>query len=117
MGCQGVTECSSEFENTVGLGKGKKYSRLQVSPGAYMFPAWDLNYSYEETDVFISMAKLKNHAIRGVTLSMKNLYGCTQLRSTAAMLVRMSPTKTPKATAPAWGTKAVLTWGTLFRNQ
>jgi uncharacterized protein (DUF362 family) len=66
-----------EFENTVGLGKGKKYSRLQVGPGAYMFPAWDLNHSYEETDVFVSMAKLKNHGICGVTLSMKNLYGCT----------------------------------------
>jgi uncharacterized protein (DUF362 family) len=66
-----------EFENTVGLGKGKKYSRLPVGPGAYMFPAWDLNHSYEETDVFVSMAKLKNHAICGVTLSMKNLYGCT----------------------------------------
>jgi uncharacterized protein (DUF362 family) len=66
-----------EFENTVGLGKGKKYSRFPVGPGAYMFPAWDLNHSYEETDVFVSMAKLKNHAICGVTLSMKNLYGCT----------------------------------------
>jgi uncharacterized protein (DUF362 family) len=66
-----------EFENTVGLGRGKKYSRLQVGPGAYMFPAWDLNHSYEETDVFVSMAKLKNHGICGVTLSMKNLYGCT----------------------------------------
>jgi uncharacterized protein (DUF362 family) len=66
-----------EFENTVGLGRGKKYSRLQVGPGAYMFPAWDLNHSYEETDVFVSLAKLKNHGICGVTLSMKNLYGCT----------------------------------------
>jgi len=66
-----------EFENTVGLGQGKKYSCFQVGPGAYMFPAWDLNHSYEETDVFVSMAKLKNHGICGVTLSMKNLYGCT----------------------------------------
>ncbi len=66
-----------EFENTVNLGKGKKYTRLQVGPGAYMFPAWDLNQVYADTDVFVSMAKLKNHAICGVTLSMKNLYGCT----------------------------------------
>jgi uncharacterized protein (DUF362 family) len=66
-----------EFENTVNLGKGKKYFRRWVGDGAYMFPAWDLNHSYAETDVFISMAKLKNHGICGVTLSMKNLYGCT----------------------------------------
>ena len=66
-----------EFENTVNLGKGKTYARLPVGPGAYMFPAWDMNHSYAETDVFISMAKLKNHGICGVTLSMKNLYGCT----------------------------------------
>jgi uncharacterized protein (DUF362 family) len=66
-----------EFENTVNLGKGKKYARLPVGPGAYMFPAWDVNQVYADTDVFVSMAKLKNHAICGVTLSMKNLYGCT----------------------------------------
>jgi uncharacterized protein (DUF362 family) len=66
-----------EFENTVNLGKGKKYARLSVGPGAYMFPAWDVNQVYADTDVFVSMAKLKNHAICGVTLSMKNLYGCT----------------------------------------
>ena len=42
-----------------------------------MFPAWDVNEVYADTDVFVSMAKLKNHGICGVTLSMKNLYGCT----------------------------------------
>ena len=42
-----------------------------------MFPAYDLNHAYEDTDVFVSMAKLKNHGVCGVTLSMKNLYGCT----------------------------------------
>lgn len=66
-----------EFENTVNLGSGKTYARLPVGPGAYLFPAWDMNRVYAETDVFVSMAKLKNHAICGVTLSMKNLYGCT----------------------------------------
>lgn len=66
-----------EFENTVNLGKGKKYVRLPVGPDAYMYPAWDVNQIYSETDVFVSLAKLKNHGICGVTLSMKNLYGCT----------------------------------------
>jgi len=66
-----------EFENTVNLGKGRKYVRMPVGPGAYMFRAWDLNQVYADTDVFVSMAKLKNHGVCGVTLSMKNLYGCT----------------------------------------
>ena len=64
-----------EFENTNARGKGKSYSRFQVPGKAYLFPAYDLNHSYEETDVFVSMAKLKNHATCGVTLSLKNCFG------------------------------------------
>ena len=64
-----------EFENTNALGKGRKYSRLVVPGSPYMYPAYDLNHSYEETDVFVSMAKLKNHATCGVTLSLKNCFG------------------------------------------
>lgn len=66
-----------EFENTNYLGKAKKYSRLQVPHGGYMFPAFDLNHSYEECDVFVSIAKMKEHATAGVTLSMKNCFGIT----------------------------------------
>ncbi|MFL6448894.1 MAG: DUF362 domain-containing protein [Bryobacteraceae bacterium] len=29
--------------------------------------------------MFVSLAKLKNHSVCGVTLSMKNLYGCVPL--------------------------------------
>jgi len=64
-----------EFENTNALGKGKKYARFTVPGGGYLFPAYDLNHAYEDTDVFVSMAKLKNHATCGVTLSMKNCFG------------------------------------------
>ncbi len=73
---QGLTP-RLEFENTNALGKGKKYSRLKVPSGGYVFPAYDLNHAYEDTDVFMSMAKLKNHATCGVTLSMKNIFGIT----------------------------------------
>ena len=41
-----------------------------------MYPAYDLNHAYEDTDVFVSLAKLKNHATCGVTLSLKNCFGC-----------------------------------------
>jgi uncharacterized protein (DUF362 family) len=66
-----------EFVNTNALGKAKRYSRFQVPGGGSIFPAFDLNPAYEETDVFMSMAKLKNHATCGVTLSMKNCFGIT----------------------------------------
>ena len=66
-----------EFENTNYLGKGKKYSRFMVPGGGLVYPGYDLNHSYEDCDVFISLAKLKEHAATGVTLSMKNVYGAT----------------------------------------
>jgi len=42
-----------------------------------MFSSLDLNRAYADTDVMISLAKLKNHVTAGVTLSMKNLFGPT----------------------------------------
>jgi uncharacterized protein (DUF362 family) len=66
-----------EFENTNYLGSGKKYSRFMVPKGGHIFPGFDLNHSYEDCDVFVSIAKLKEHATTGVTLSMKNCFGCT----------------------------------------
>jgi uncharacterized protein (DUF362 family) len=66
-----------EFENTNALGKGKKYARFKVPGGGYLYPAYDLNHAYDETDVFVSMAKLKNHETCGVTLSLKNCFGTT----------------------------------------
>jgi len=66
-----------EFENTNYLGRGKKYSRFPVPGGGYMFKAYDLNHSYQDCDVFVSLAKLKEHATTGITLSMKNCFGST----------------------------------------
>jgi uncharacterized protein (DUF362 family) len=64
-----------EFENTNALGTGKTYARFPVPGAAYMYPAYDLNRAFQDTDVFVSLAKLKNHATCGVTLSLKNCYG------------------------------------------
>jgi len=71
------TASSIEFENTNSAGRGKRYSRLRVPGGGLLFPAYDLNTAYEETDVFVSMAKLKEHETCGVTLSLKNCFGIT----------------------------------------
>lgn len=65
------------FENTNALGSAKKYARRKVPGGGLIFPSYDLNMAYEETDVMVSMAKLKNHETCGVTLSMKNMFGIT----------------------------------------
>jgi uncharacterized protein (DUF362 family) len=66
-----------EFENTNCLGKGKKYSRFAVPFGGYVFPAYDLNHSYEDCDAFVSLAKMKEHGTAGITLSIKNCFGMT----------------------------------------
>jgi uncharacterized protein (DUF362 family) len=66
-----------EFENTNYLGLAQKYSRLRVPGGGYMFNAFDVNHSYEDCDIFVSIAKLKEHATAGITLSMKNCFGIT----------------------------------------
>ncbi len=66
-----------EFENTNWLGRGKTYSRFPVPRGGHVFKAFDLNHSYEDCDVFVSLAKMKDHATAGVTLAMKNCFGIT----------------------------------------
>jgi len=64
-----------EFENTNHLGSGKRYCRLRVPGGGLVFGAYDVNQSYEDCDVYVSLAKLKEHEEAGVTLSMKNNFG------------------------------------------
>jgi uncharacterized protein (DUF362 family) len=66
-----------EFEDTRNRGSGKDYRRFPVPGGGMLFPAYDLNRSYGDCDVYISLAKLKNHRDAGVTLSMKNNFGIT----------------------------------------
>ncbi len=66
-----------ELENTRNLGAGTQYARLNVSGGGYLFSYFEMNHSYQDTDVFISLTKLKQHLIAGVTLSMKNVFGST----------------------------------------
>ena len=56
---------------------GKPYTRFPVPHTGHMFPAYDLSTAYAESDVLVSMTKLKEHATAGVTLSIKNLFGIT----------------------------------------
>lgn len=66
-----------EFENTNYLGRAKQYARVTTPKGGHMFRGFDLNHSYEDCDVFVSLAKMKDHATAGVTLSIKNCFGMT----------------------------------------
>jgi uncharacterized protein (DUF362 family) len=66
-----------DWENVQNLGKYKQYVRLKVPWGGYMYPAYYLNRAYVDCDVYASLAKLKNHWVAGVTMSMKNSFGNT----------------------------------------
>ena len=66
-----------EFENTNFPGTWGAFKRFSVPGGGLMFKAYDMSHAYDECDVFVSLAKLKEHATAGVTLSMKNCFGNT----------------------------------------
>jgi uncharacterized protein (DUF362 family) len=66
-----------ELENTRNRGEGSAYAHLGVPGGGYVFSSFDLNHSYQDTDVLVSLSKMKEHATAGVTLSLKNLFGIT----------------------------------------
>jgi len=66
-----------EFEDTDRLGEGKQYSLLKVGSKPYVFPAFQLNHSYEDCDFFVSLGKMKNHEEMGITICIKNLFGIT----------------------------------------
>ncbi len=67
-----------ELVNTNVAYKGSKpYTRFTVPQGGHLFPAYDLSTAFAESDVLISMNKMKEHGTAGVTLSIKNLFGIT----------------------------------------
>jgi uncharacterized protein (DUF362 family) len=68
-----------EFEDTDPVGQAKQYSLLKVRSKPYVFPAFQLNHSYEDCDFFVSLGKMKNHEEMGLTICIKNLFGITPL--------------------------------------
>jgi uncharacterized protein (DUF362 family) len=65
------------FEDTRNRGSFPGYSRFKVPWGGYIYPAFDINQRFEQTDVLVSLAKLKQHATAGITGAVKNLFGIT----------------------------------------
>jgi uncharacterized protein (DUF362 family) len=68
-----------EFENTNYLGPAKHLSRLPVPGGGLLFPAYDVNHSYADCDVFVTIAKCKDHPTTGVSTVLKNQFGLSPL--------------------------------------
>jgi uncharacterized protein (DUF362 family) len=68
-----------EFENTNYLGPAKHFARLPVPGGGLLFPAYDVNHSYVDCDVFVTIAKCKDHPTCGVSTVLKNQFGLTPL--------------------------------------
>jgi uncharacterized protein (DUF362 family) len=73
----GAVGCKVEWENVQNLGQAKQYARMKVPWGGYIFPAFDLNHSFADCDVYVSLSKLKHHWLAGVTMSLKNNFGNT----------------------------------------
>jgi hypothetical protein len=68
----------AELLNTNLPYKGSKpYTRFPVPAGGHLFPAYDLSTAFAESDVLVSMGKIKEHGTAGVTLSIKNCFGIT----------------------------------------
>lgn len=73
----GALKVPVDFVDTRNVGTGTHYVGVKVPGGGSVYPFYYVNNAYTECDVFVSVAKLKNHEAAGVTLSMKNSFGIT----------------------------------------
>jgi uncharacterized protein (DUF362 family) len=70
-----LMEGRARFENTRNLGRYKNYALVKVPGGGELASAWEVNRAYVDTDVLVSLAKLKSHVSGGISAGMKNLFG------------------------------------------
>jgi uncharacterized protein (DUF362 family) len=68
-------EGRARFVNTRNRGSYRDYALVKVPGQPELATAWEVNPIYVETDVLVSLAKLKSHVSGGITGGMKNLYG------------------------------------------
>ncbi|MDH7503090.1 MAG: DUF362 domain-containing protein [Verrucomicrobiota bacterium] len=71
---QSAMDGRAQFVNTRNRMPYGEYAWVKV-PNGELAIAWEVNKTYVETDVLVSLAKLKNHVSAGVTGGMKNLFG------------------------------------------
>jgi hypothetical protein len=63
------------LENTRNRGRHGSYAWVKVPGDGQLATAWEVNRTYADTDVLVSLTKLKSHVSGGVTAGMKNLFG------------------------------------------
>jgi uncharacterized protein (DUF362 family) len=64
-----------EFINTRNRGRHRDYALVKVPGGGELASAFEVHRAYVDTDVLMSLTKLKNHVSGGITAGMKNLFG------------------------------------------
>ena len=84
------------MENTNIQGAWKSYQTFKVPGQGLIFPAYLLNRAYAESDVIVSVAKMKEHATCGVTLSMKNMFGATPISIYGDFAGKDDPNEEPR---------------------
>ncbi|MBM3878283.1 MAG: DUF362 domain-containing protein [Verrucomicrobia bacterium] len=70
-----ATQGRARFENTRNRGRHKDYALVKVPGAPELASSWEVNRTYVDTDVLVSLAKLKSHVSGGITGGMKNLFG------------------------------------------
>ena len=63
------------FTNTRNRGRHGDYAMVKVPGGGELASAWEVHRAYVDTDVLVSLTKLKSHVSGGITGGMKNLFG------------------------------------------
>lgn len=71
---QGTMNGRAKFINTRNRMPFGSYAWVKVPHGELAL-AWEVNRAYVDTDVLVSLAKLKNHVSAGITGGLKNLFG------------------------------------------
>ena len=61
--------------NTRNRGTHRDYAVVKVPGGGELASAWEVHRAYVDTDVLVSLTKLKSHVSGGITGGMKNLFG------------------------------------------
>jgi uncharacterized protein (DUF362 family) len=65
----------AHFENTRNCGRHGSYAWVKVPGTAELACAWEVSSAYVNTDVLVSLTKLKSHVSAGISCGLKNLYG------------------------------------------
>ncbi len=65
----------ARFHNTRNRSPHRDYAIVRVPGGGDLASSWEVNRAYTDTDVLISLGKLKSHVSGGITAGMKNLFG------------------------------------------